>query len=421
MAHLSPLLSRARRYRLPDTHLDTPTGHILLIPPQPETTRRRVLLLTTIPAPYRLQSFQSLSVEPTVELTVGFLARRDPRWPWRDQGESVGFRAIFLDPYLAGVPAATRTLVSLRPHVVVVGGWDQLAYAIPYMLKPLLRYRIVVWSESTARDQRRGSRARRATKQAFIRLADAVLVPGSAAAGYARTLGAKLVVTAPNACDTRIFRAEEPPEVVPRVPTQALRSPFALFVGRLAAEKGIDVLLRAWQAVEARADADLVLIGSGPCEAALKSQEQALRLRRVRWVPFSQPEDLVSWYRRAAVLVLPSRSEPWGFVINEAMACGLPVIASEACGAAYDLVLDGVTGWRVERDDPASLAEHLVELLSDAALQQQMGMTARAMAASFTPEHWSKKVAQLVGDLTDRMRMTCSSERLAQGSSGRVT
>ncbi|MHB8246176.1 MAG: glycosyltransferase family 4 protein [Acidimicrobiales bacterium] len=290
-------------------------------------------------------------------------------------------------------------MLSLRPHVVVVGGWDQLAYALPYVLKSLLRHRIVLWSESTEWDQRRRSLARRAMKRLFVRLADAVLVPGSAAARYVRTLGARVVVTAPNACDTRLFRVADWSEQVRRAPTGTRRSPLALFVGRLSPEKGIDVLLRAWRAVEGHTDADLVLIGAGPSEAALRSQGQALGLRRVVWVPFSEPEDLVSWYRQAAVLVLPSRSEPWGFVINEAMACGLPVIASEACGAAHDLVVDGVTGWRIGRADADALAGYLIELLSDTALQRRMGLAARAMAGSFTPERWSERVAQLVSDL----------------------
>jgi len=156
----------------------------------------------------------------------------------------------------------------------------------------------------------------------------------------------------------------------------------ALFVGRLAPEKGIDVLLRAFAEARQRLPrARLWIVGEGPLRAAL--EEDALRLglaEAVRFHPALQPDRLPEVYVAADLLCLPSRREMWGAVVNEAMACGRPVVASRMVGAAHDL-LSTETGRVVPAEDPTALARAIEEILSlGPAERTRMGEAARRRA-----------------------------------------
>jgi glycosyltransferase involved in cell wall biosynthesis len=286
--------------------------------------------------------------------------------------------------------AMLRLLRRSRPHVVIVGGWDHPEYLAASALHKLVGFDVVLWSESTALDRRKPVAFRSRIKQLLIRNSEAVVVPGRAAEEYARSLGATTVVTAPNACEVDTRASGEGGEA-DRDPTST-----ALFVGRLASEKGVDVLLRAWSGVASSLPARLVIIGSGPEEAHLKQLASDLHLTNVEWLPFGEPTQAQLWYRRAQVLVLPSRSEPWGFVINEAMAANLPVIASAVCGAAHDLIEDGVTGWIVPPEDPDVLAQSIQHALADREARSAIAAAAARKISTYTPTAWADAMAAAV-------------------------
>lgn len=344
-------------------------------------------------APYRLASFSRLAELPGIDLRVVFLKTGDTRRPWDLTDQELGFPHMVLSQVRQPLARLTRALFHPKPDVVIVGGWDHPAYLVPFLLKPFVRYRIVIWSESTSRDARGGERLRDVAKRTLVRLSDAVLVPGRSAEDYARSLRANRIFHAPNAIDAAAF--EKPSAERPRSSDGRV-----LYVGRLASEKSLGVLLGAWRRVEERTRAELVLVGSGPEEARLKALCEAFRLKRVTWIPFLQPAELTSWYQASDVLVLPSRSEPWGFVVNEAMASGLPVVVSEAVGSAADLVSEGDTGWIVPVGDHTALAAKLEEALGDPHRRRRMGESAREKIRDITPERWAANVARMTREIT---------------------
>jgi glycosyltransferase involved in cell wall biosynthesis len=93
------------------------------------------------------------------------------------------------------------------------------------------------------------------------------------------------------------------------------------------------------------------------------------------------------------VFVLPSLSEQWGMVLNEAACAGLPLVASDAAGAAWDLVEDGVNGFRVPAGDIAALREALRRLVDDAGLRASAGRRSAELGAGLTPARWAEAVA----------------------------
>jgi len=162
--------------------------------------------------------------------------------------------------------------------------------------------------------------------------------------------------------------------------------PIVLFVGRLVSEKGIDVLLRAWERSGAGSAATLCVVGDGPLA------DRVSKVRGVRAVGRIDRENLPVAYAASDVLVVPSLRtrhflEPWGLVCNEAMLQEVPVIASNAVGAAAGgLVREGETGRVVAAGNESALATALADLLENAALRERIGAEARREALQYTYE-----------------------------------
>ena len=149
---------------------------------------------------------------------------------------------------------------------------------------------------------------------------------------------------------------------------------YFLAVARFVPKKNLPLLLEAFASYRATAgDAswDLVLVGDGPLRGNLEQRIRQQGLEgAVQLQGFLQYEKLPALYGLASAFILPSTSEQWGLVVNEAMAAGLPVAVSSACGSAEDLVQKGVNGWTFEPTDLPSLANLLAEIASCPALER---------------------------------------------------
>jgi glycosyltransferase involved in cell wall biosynthesis len=356
----------------------------------------KIALLTEIPAPFRIPLFNALAARPDVDLRVLFLAEEDPRrrhyrvyegefrfasrvlpgWHLRRGGRWVVING-----------QTVRELRRFRPDVVIVGGWNQPALWGALAFARIRHVPAVCWVESTLRDERPRSRPLQLVKLLFVRSCAAFLVPGRASAAYVRSLGVpdELIAVAPNAVDTEIFARA-------RVDRSGREGCTFLYVGRLDPEKGLDVLLRAFEEVPGR----LVLAGSG-------TEEERLRAAAGERIEFLGPRDrdeLPALYAEADVFVLPSLSEPWGMVLLEAAAAGLPLVATDAAGAAWEVVENDRNGYRVPAGDVGALAEALRLLAVDPARRARLGDRSAEIARRFSPEAWASGLANAVRRVT---------------------
>lgn len=136
-----------------------------------------------------------------------------------------------------------------------------------------------------------------------------------------------------------------------------------LYSGRLVSVKRVDLLIDAFARVAThRPEWDLVLAGDGPLRNQLESRVSARLRDRVRWTGFLQVEDIACCYRQCAVLVHPSEYEPWALVINEAIASGLAVVASNVVGGAVELVRHGTNGLLIQPRNIESLTDALLHI-----------------------------------------------------------
>ena len=158
--------------------------------------------------------------------------------------------------------------------------------------------------------------------------------------------------------------------------------PFSLlFSGRLNGpheQKGVDVLLKSLTLVVSRHEAVLNIIGAGSRLPQYQALAEELGVsQKVRFLGFVEHQDMPSQYQQADLFVLPSRRESFGLVLAEAMACGLPVVATTT-GAIPEVVEDGVTGVLVPPDDPEALASAIGSLLNDPEKMKTMGAQGKA-------------------------------------------
>ena len=134
---------------------------------------------------------------------------------------------------------------------------------------------------------------------------------------------------------------------------------MVLAVGRVDYLKGPDVLIDA--AASLLPGTGVYLVGGEPTDDL---KQRAENLPGVHFVGFRKKDALAKFYRAADVLAMPTRTDVWGLVINEAMAAGLPVVSSDACVAGLELVKNGVNGYIVPCGDAGALAGRLNEVLS---------------------------------------------------------
>ena len=176
--------------------------------------------------------------------------------------------------------------------------------------------------------------------------------------------------------DNRHFASVEP----------ASDSKKIVCVARFSPEKNLDSLLHAFEISGiAQNGWTLELVGAGPLETALKNKGIGGVLFR-SWVSYDQ---LPALYQSGAALILPSTFEPWGLVVNEAMASGLPVAVSEECGCAPDLVPD--PSFRFPAADLNKMAAVLELLASmEASKRNETGEQNRRHVAAFSPEAWAE-------------------------------
>src|ERR1700730_13703543 len=182
---------------------------------------------------------------------------------------------------------------------------------------------------------------------------------------------------------------------------------YFLYVGRVSAEKNLFRLLDALNTYHRSCGAEawgLVMVGGGPMQKEISRRVSALRRKDVIVSPFRQADELSSYYAFASALVLPSVSEPWGLVVNEAMASGLPILASERCGCVMELVFPGINGYIFDPLRVENLVEVMERITSSKVDRLTMGAASVRIVGNFTPETWATSLADCIAVTLERKR-----------------
>jgi len=181
-------------------------------------------------------------------------------------------------------------------------------------------------------------------------------------------------------------------------------SPVVLFCAKLQPWKSPQHLLHAFAQANVQ-DTYLVFVGSGPLQQELETTAQVLGIsEQIRFLGFVNQSQLPSVYTSADLFVFPSEYEPFGVVVNEAMLCGCPVIASNRIGAKYDLIREGETGFIYPWGEIDTLTKILQEVLPNREGLKQMGETARNRMETWHPHYNVEALIQAIKNCTDTTR-----------------
>jgi glycosyltransferase involved in cell wall biosynthesis len=376
----------------------------------------RVTVVTPEPTPYRSPLFDRVAERPELDLSVIYQATTvaDRRWTVEPRHRNVVLRGIPI-PFAARLlrhdypvtPGIYGALRDASAEVVVVTGWSTFASQAAILWSRLRRipYLLLVSSHDAA--PRSGWR--RAVKGAVVpwvvRGSDGALVLGTLSRDSLIERGAspERIRIFANTIDVPGWMARSA-ELAER--REELRAAIGagedevvvLSVARLAPEKELDVLIRA---VAQTGDPRLAvaIAGHGSEGAALErlAAELGVRLRLVGDVPW---ERMIELYAASDVFALLSSSEPWGVVVNEAAACGLPLVLSDQVGAAYDLLNDGENGTLVPVGDVMAAAAAFRRLAEDPELRKAQGARSREIMTDWGYEPSVESFVAAIRDAT---------------------
>jgi 1,2-diacylglycerol 3-alpha-glucosyltransferase len=295
-----------------------------------------------------------------------------------------------------------RVLDSVRPDAVAAPGWG-FAGALA-ALEWCLRRRVpaVLMTESQSTDHPRSGYKER-LKALVVGRYSSALVGGQTSADYAAALGMprERIFSGYDVVDNQHFEQGAEAARSDQGLRQALGLParYWLASNRFVPPKNLPMLLKAYARYRAQAGDGaygLVLLGDGPLKGELLALRQSLGLEASVLMPgFAQYQALPGYYGLASAFVHVSTVEPWGLVINEAMAAGLPLCCSRACGCAPDLLREGENGFGFDPRDEEDLLRAMLALgRLDAAGLEAMGRAGQAHIRAWAPARFGDGMAQ---------------------------
>jgi glycosyltransferase involved in cell wall biosynthesis len=193
---------------------------------------------------------------------------------------------------------------------------------------------------------------------------------------------------------------------------------FFLASARFISKKNLDYLIRSYSAYREEVingdPWDLVILGDGELKEPLKRLASDLELSQfVHFPGFRQYRELPEFYARAQVFIHASTTEQWGLVVNEAMASGLPVLVSNRCGCASELVVEGVNGHSFDPYQRDELALLMKKISGDLDGLRKMGAASEAIISEWGAERFGRGLEKAIGvAISQPPRKTCKLDKL---------
>ncbi len=337
---------------------------------------KKVVVVTNIPNPYRVPLFNELNEQlrrENIALIVVFGSEGYSRRKFILDKSEMKFKFVFLKSSTYQLGNEERIVFSykglqsllsdLKPDVIVTPGFS------PATMKALLwklfrPTKHIIWSGSLSTESSGTSLIRKIQRKVLMRITDAVIAYGSLAKKYLIGLGAResSAFVAINTVDTSFFENETSKL---RMKQNNETTKHLTYVGYLSPRKNVTLVLEAIRKLaEKRNDFVLDLIGDGEEKSVLEQKVKEWDLEsKVVFHGFLQKNELPQFFAKSSAFLFQTDFDIWGLVLNEAMAAGVPCLASVNAGATFDLIEDGQTGFVCNYNDIDSVVAKIDHLL----------------------------------------------------------
>lgn len=366
-----------------------------------------VVYWNNIPSPYMVERFNALASTQKFDFEAWFSERREADRSWAVDESTWRFQHRYLPttrlmrwkqhwpfPILGRRP---DLLVSLYAEPCFLAGW---------LIAKLRGSRTVFWCQVTSSRWVRRRRWKEALKGMILPRADATLGGGQESREFAMRYGvaAGRALVLRHSIDVGHYARGAQVARELRSATRSalkLRGTTFVSVGRLWWGKGLFILLQAFQQVQrtSSAEVSLLIVGDGPEDAELRRICADRGIKNVVFAGFQQKEQLPVYYGVSDVFVFPTLGDPYGLVVDEAMACSLPIITSDAAGEIRERVIEGESGFVVPAADVTELADRMKRLASSPHDRERMGAAGFRRVRERTPERWAEDFERLVASL----------------------
>ena len=308
---------------------------------------------------------------------------------------------VLVDDYYENIPNTTRAKKMLywvrkfKPDVVNVSGYYEPAMNIVIFYCRIVGIKVIISVDSTEEDKP-NIWWKEAIKRFVVNRAQGFFCYGSKAAEYMLKFRAKpnQILLENNAVDNQkianIYQEAYPSREVEKEKYGLRRYNF-IYIGRLMAIKNVNNLLIAFSKLKAK-DWGLVILGDGAEGEKLRKYVADNNLEGVQFIEGQAWYNVPKFMALGDVFVLPSYSEPWGLVVNEAMVCGMPVIVSNKCGSSHDLVKNGENGYTFNPYDTDELAGIMQKFVDESEIIEVFGKASKEIIKKYSPEQVAQEM-----------------------------
>ncbi|MBX2819506.1 MAG: glycosyltransferase family 4 protein [Rhodothermaceae bacterium] len=357
---------------------------------------KQVVLVTNIPTPYRIPLFNELDRqlrEVGVKLIVIFGSNTYTRRKWVVDLSCCTFDYYVLKSKVLEsrgnkehttftFSGLARMLKRMNPDLVIAPGFSVATMKI-WMLSFTQRFKFIIWTGSVERSGSYGSLLRVVQRRLLAAGASAFIVYGSAAKSYVESLGvpSKKISIGINTVDTSFF-AEQTQLLRERL--QPAKTKYLTFIGYLSRRKNVSDLVKTLiHLAQKRDDFVFEIIGDGDELPVLRNLVQVNQLGdRIVFHGYRQKEELPQYLARSNGFLFQTGFDIWGLVLNEAMAAGVPCIASKNACAVQDLLHENDAGFVVDFSNHERLLESIEWLLDNPKAGYEMGQLGKDYIAN---------------------------------------
>lgn len=287
-----------------------------------------------------------------------------------------------------------KRVIAFKPDVINLPGYYEPAMILVQMCCRIMGIKVILSIDSTETDNA-NVWYREAVKRFIIRRANGFFCYGSLAADYMLKLGAKpeQILMRKNAVNNeRITQIHDETNVNELKKAYVIKTDKNfIYIGRLMEIKNTVRLLEAFHQLNT-AEWGLILVGEGKDKDRILKFIKDYELQNIHFIPAQPWQEVPRFMALAQVLVLPSYSEPWGLVVNEAMACGKAVIVSEKCGSAPDLVKQNTNGFTFDPFDVNQLKNSMDFFVQNPLKITAFGFESKKIIAEYRPEIVAKEM-----------------------------